>query len=84
MLTARDGEHDEADGLDAGADDYLTKPFSRVVLAARIRALARRAGAPDRGTLRAGDLVIQRNTRHAWHNHTDQVVTYIAVTVKLP
>lgn len=47
MLTARDGEYDEAEGLDSGADDYLTKPFSFVVLAARIRALARRARAPD-------------------------------------
>ncbi|XKJ36961.1 response regulator [Streptomyces sp. 147326] len=45
MLTARDGEYDEAEGLDCGADDYLTKPFSFVVLAARIRAPARRAGA---------------------------------------
>lgn len=47
MLTARDGEYDEAEGLDSGADDYLTKPFSFVVLAARIRALARRARTPD-------------------------------------
>lgn len=46
MLTARDGEYDEAEGLDSGADDYLTKPFSFVVLAARIRALARRARTP--------------------------------------
>ncbi len=42
MLTAKDGEYDEADGLDCGADDYLTKPFSFVVLLARIRALVRR------------------------------------------
>jgi len=39
MLTAKDGEYDEAEGLDTGADDYLTKPFSYVVLVARIRAL---------------------------------------------
>ncbi|MFD8949840.1 response regulator transcription factor [Streptomyces xanthophaeus] len=59
MLTAKDGEHDEAEGLDAGADDYLTKPFSFVVLAARIRALARRAATPDPGgTLQAGDLLL--------------------------
>ncbi|MEV8535977.1 response regulator transcription factor [Streptomyces sp. NPDC051211] len=56
MLTGRDGEYDEADGLDSGADDYLTKPFSFVVLGARLRALARRAGAPERTTLQAGDL----------------------------
>ncbi|MCX4527588.1 MULTISPECIES: response regulator transcription factor [unclassified Streptomyces] len=64
MLTARDGEHDEADGLDRGADDYLTKPFSFVVLAARLRALARRAGTPGAGsTLRAGDLVLDPPAR---------------------
>ncbi|WP_436738987.1 response regulator transcription factor [Streptomyces sp. BBFR102] len=46
MLTAKDGEYDEAEGLDTGADDYLTKPFSYVVLVARVRALLRRgAGA---------------------------------------
>ena len=42
MLTAKDGEYDEAEGLDTGADDYLTKPFSFVVLLARLRALIRR------------------------------------------
>ncbi|MFL6101027.1 MAG: response regulator transcription factor [Actinomycetales bacterium] len=56
MLTAKDGEYDEADGLDVGADDYLTKPFSYVVLLARLRALLRR-GAPERpAVLEAGDL----------------------------
>ncbi|MFF3861993.1 response regulator transcription factor [Streptomyces sp. NPDC002209] len=63
MLTAKDGEYDEAEGLDSGADDYLTKPFSFVVLAARLRALARRAAtatasAGGAGTLQAGDLVL--------------------------
>ena len=47
MLSAKDGEYDQADGLDCGADDYLTKPFSYVVLLARLRALLRR-GAPQR------------------------------------
>ena len=47
MLSAKDGEYDQADGLDFGADDYLTKPFSYVVLLARLRALLRR-GAPER------------------------------------
>jgi DNA-binding response OmpR family regulator len=42
MLSAKDGEYDQADGLDYGADDYLTKPFSFIVLLARLRALARR------------------------------------------
>lgn len=56
MLTAKDGEYDEADGLDVGADDYLRKPFSYVVLVARLRALLRR-GAPERpAVLAAGDL----------------------------
>jgi DNA-binding response OmpR family regulator len=50
MLSAKDGEHDQADGLDCGADDYLTKPFSYVVLLARLRALLRR-GAPQRPTV---------------------------------
>ncbi len=52
ILSAKDGEYDEADGLDCGADDYLTKPFSFVVLLARLRALHRR-GAPERPTVLA-------------------------------
>ncbi|MEM8902562.1 MAG: response regulator transcription factor [Actinomycetota bacterium] len=63
MLTAKDGELDEAEGLDTGADDYLTKPFSFVVLVARIKALLRRsrasggaAGGGAGGELVAGDL----------------------------
>jgi len=56
MLSAKDGEYDEADAFDLGADDYLTKPFSFVVLLARLRALMRR-GAPERPTvLTAGTL----------------------------
>ena len=58
MLTAKDGEYDEADAFDLGADDYLTKPFSLVVLVARLRSLLRR-GAPERPTvLTAGDLTL--------------------------
>jgi two-component system, OmpR family, response regulator len=58
MLSAKDGEYDQADGLDCGADDYLTKPFSYVVLLARLRALLRR-GAPRRpAVLTAGDLTL--------------------------
>ena len=48
MLTAKDGEYDQAEALDTGADDYLTKPFSFVVLLARIRALLRRSGRSER------------------------------------
>jgi DNA-binding response OmpR family regulator len=50
MLTAKDGEYDEAEGLDTGADDYLTKPFSYVVLVARVKALLRRGGQGGAGT----------------------------------
>ncbi|MFI9818216.1 response regulator transcription factor [Saccharothrix variisporea] len=56
MLTAKDGELDEAEGLDTGADDYLTKPFSYLVLVARLRALVRRGGAARPPVLRVGDL----------------------------
>jgi two-component system, OmpR family, response regulator len=56
MLTAKDGEYDETDAFDLGADDYLTKPFSFRVLVARLRALVRR-GAPERPVvLMAGSL----------------------------
>jgi DNA-binding response OmpR family regulator len=58
MLTAKDGEYDEADALDLGADDYLTKPFSFVVLLARLRALLRRGVTPRPAALSAGDLVL--------------------------
>ncbi|MFE2034715.1 response regulator transcription factor [Streptomyces scopuliridis] len=56
ILTAKDGEYDEADALDLGADDYLTKPFSFVVLLARIRALLRRSSPQRPAVLTAGDL----------------------------
>jgi two-component system OmpR family response regulator len=63
MLSAKDGEYDQADGLDCGADDYLTKPFSYVVLLARLRALLRR-GAPERPTVLAiGGLELDPATR---------------------
>jgi two-component system OmpR family response regulator len=58
MLTAKDGEYDEAEALDTGADDYLTKPFSFVVLLARIRALLRRGAAERPSVLTAGDLTM--------------------------
>jgi DNA-binding response OmpR family regulator len=56
MLTAKDGEYDEAEALDTGADDYLTKPFSFVVLVARLRALVRRGAGARPPVLRVGDL----------------------------
>ncbi len=63
MLTAKDGEYDEADALDLGADDYLTKPFSYVVLLAHLRAVIRR-GAPERPVAStAGDLILDPGAR---------------------
>jgi len=58
MLTAKDGEYDEADALDLGADDYVTKPFSFVVLLSRLRALMRRGVTPRPAALGVGDLVL--------------------------
>ena len=60
MLTAKDGEHDEAEALDTGADDYLRKPFSLVVLLARLRALLRRGQSPASDVIEVGDLRIDR------------------------
>ncbi|MGN9837609.1 response regulator transcription factor [Nonomuraea sp. H19] len=58
MLTAKDGIYDEAEALDNGADDYLAKPFSYVVLLARLRALVRRGGRERPVSISVGDLVI--------------------------
>ncbi len=63
MLSAKAGEHDQADGLDYGADDYLTKPFSYVVLLARLRALLRRSPAARPPVLGAGDVRLDPATR---------------------
>jgi DNA-binding response OmpR family regulator len=63
ILSAKDGEYDQAEGLDLGADDYLTKPFSYVVLAARLRALLRRGARPRPAVLAAGDLSLDPGTR---------------------
>jgi DNA-binding response OmpR family regulator len=63
LLSAKDGEHDVADGLDVGADDYLTKPFSFVVLVARLRALVRRPAGARPAVLTAGDIVLDPATR---------------------
>jgi DNA-binding response OmpR family regulator len=63
MLSAKDGEHDQADGLDSGADDYLTKPFSFIVLLARIRALLRRGVRARPTVLTSGDLTLDPATR---------------------
>jgi DNA-binding response OmpR family regulator len=67
MLTARDSLADVVIGLDSGADDYLTKPFSFEELLARIRALARRNEFRRKNVLEAGDLVLDVNRRKAFH-----------------
>jgi two-component system OmpR family response regulator len=75
MLTAKDGEYDQADALDLGADDYLTKPFSFVVLVARLRALIRR-GAPQRPVvLSAGDLHLDPAQRKVGRGDSEIRVT---------
>ncbi len=75
MLTAKDGEYDQADAFDFGADDYLTKPFSFVVLTARLRALARR-GAPERpAILAAGDLTLDPAAHIAKRGAADLTLT---------
>lgn len=63
MLSAKDGDFDQAEGLDMGADGYLTKPFSLVVLLAHVRALVRRGPATRSPTLRAGDLAVDPSAR---------------------
>lgn len=66
MVTARSGVDDRVRGLDAGADDYLAKPFSFVELLARLRALARRGNPARPSVLVAGDLRLDPATRRAW------------------
>ena len=66
MLTARDGVEDRVAGLDTGADDYLTKPFSFAELLARLRALARRGAVERPALLEVGDLRLNPATRQVW------------------
>jgi DNA-binding response OmpR family regulator len=75
MLTAKDGEWDEVDGLDTGADDYLTKPFSYAVLLARLRALIRRGARPRPAVLRAGELRLDPATRRVWRGDMEVDLT---------
>src|SRR3954468_9861155 len=65
MLTAKDGDLDEAEGLDTGADDYLRKPFAFPVLVARVHALLRRASLGDPAPLAVGDLHLDLRARRA-------------------
>jgi DNA-binding response OmpR family regulator len=68
ILTAKDGEWDEVEALDTGADDFLTKPFSHAVLVARIRALLRRGPRERPVDLSAGDLRIDVAERRVFRN----------------
>ncbi len=71
MLTARSGASVEARALDAGADDFLSKPFSFVVLQARLRALLRRGGGERPVVLEAGDLRLDPATHRVWRGDTE-------------
>jgi len=71
MLTARDAVEDRVRGLDGGADDYLTKPFSLAELVARLRALVRRGSAERPTVLEVGDLRLDPATREVWRGRQD-------------
>jgi two-component system OmpR family response regulator len=71
MLTARDAVADRVGGLDAGADDYLTKPFSFAELLARLRAVARRGPVERPTTLEVGDLRLDPAAHRAWRGGTE-------------
>jgi len=75
MLTAKDGELDEAEALDTGADDFLTKPFSFTVLVARIRALLRRSAERTVAPATVGDLRIDPAGRRAWRGDDEVALT---------
>jgi len=71
MLTAKAGELDEAEALDTGADDYLIKPFSYIVLVARLRALMRRGSSERPTVLEAGDLSLDPGTRRVFRGEAE-------------
>ncbi|MFJ4688204.1 response regulator transcription factor [Streptomyces sp. NPDC088789] len=76
MLTAKDGEYDEAEGLDTGGDDYLTKPFSYVVLVARVRALLRRRGQRGGSPVHVvGDLKVDTGARRVLRGEDEIALT---------
>ena len=75
MLTAKDGEYDQVDAFDLGADDYLTKPFSFAVLVARLRSLVRRSAAERPAVLVAGDLSLNPATRSVRRGSVDISLT---------
>lgn len=75
MLTAKGGEWDEVAGLDVGADDYLTKPFSFAVLIARLRALLRRGTGERPAVLEAGDLRLDPAAKRVWRGEAEVDLT---------
>jgi DNA-binding response OmpR family regulator len=75
MLTAKDGELDEAEALDTGADDYLVKPFSYPVLIARLHALIRRSGSGDPAPLSVGELRVEPLARRVFVGDDEIAVT---------
>src|SRR5688572_27625754 len=75
MLTAKDGELDEAEALDTGADDFLSKPFSYIVLVARIRALLRRGRRERPPVLEVGDLRLDPAAHRAWRGEVEISLT---------
>ena len=75
MLTAKDGEWDMVEGLDTGADDYLTKPFSFPVLVARLRAVARRGARERPTTLEVGDIRLDPAARRVWRGGVEVELT---------
>jgi DNA-binding response OmpR family regulator len=75
MLTAKRGEYDEAEALDTGADDFLSKPFSFVVLLARLRALLRRGTRERPAVLHVGDLRVDPAARRVWRGEQEVLLT---------
>lgn len=75
MLTAKDGEFDHAEALDTGADDFLTKPFSYVVLVAHLRALLRRGTRERPSVLTAGDLRLDPAQHRCWRGDREIALT---------
>jgi DNA-binding response OmpR family regulator len=81
ILTARSRETDEVEGLDIGADDYLTKPFSHAVLVARLRALIRRGAPPRPAGLGVRDIRLDPASRRVWRGDEEITLTAREVSV---